>query len=211
MNQHITSSEVKPITELVNIFDQEAFASEVERIEGAAAKADTIAYRVKKTITTRIAENPQTYLRFSHLISETIEAYRAGRLSEVEYLKQMHDVLEQVQQGTARTIPARLHRYQHAHAYFGVLQGILEAMSGDLPEGLSEERLADMAIEMEAVIERRKIRDWTSNRDIQKAMMNDIEDYLYALKAQHGVSLTEVEMDLVLEQVLEVAKQRDRL
>jgi type I restriction enzyme R subunit len=114
MNQHITSSEVKPITELVNIFDSEAFASEVEKIEGTTAKADTIAYRVKKTITSRIAENPQTYQRFSDLITETIEMYRAGRLSEVEYLSRVQDILEQVQQGTAKTLPVRLHRSLHA-------------------------------------------------------------------------------------------------
>ena len=210
MNQHITSSEVRPITELVNIFDNEAFAIEVEKIEGTTARADTIAYRVKKTITARIAENPRMYQRFSQLISETIEAYRAGRLSEAEYLKQVRDILEQVQQGTARNIPARLHRYQHASAYFGVLQSVLEASSGGL-SAIPEDVLADMAIEIEKIIEKRKIRDWVANRDIQKAMMNDIEDYLYAIKAQYALSLTAVEMDLILEQILEVAKQRNHL
>ncbi len=211
MNQHITSSEVRPITELVNIFDREAFASEVEKIEGTAAKADTIAYRVKKTLTTRIAENPQTYRRFSQLITETIEAYRAGRLSEAEYLKQMRDILDQVQQGTARNIPARLHRYQHAQAYFGVLQNVLETSPGGLANGIAEDVQADMAIEIEKLIEGRKIRDWVTNRDTQNAMMNDIEDYLYTIKTQYGLPLAEVELDLLLEQVLEVAKQRDRL
>ncbi len=211
MNQHIISSEVKPITELVNIFDREAFACEVEKIEGTAAKADTIAYRVTKTITTRIAENPQIYQRFSHLITETIEAYRAGRLSEIEYLNQMHDILKQVQEGTARNIPERLHHYKHAQAYFGVLYSILDTIPGDRKEVISEDLLADMAIEIEKAIEKRKIRDWTRNRDIQKAMMNDIEDYLYAIKAQHSLPMTAVEMDLVLEQVLEVAKRRDQL
>jgi type I restriction enzyme R subunit len=210
MNQHITSSEVRPITELVNIFDSEAFASEVEKIEGTTARADTIAYRVKKTITTRIAENPRMYQRFSQLISETIEAYRAGRLSEAEYLKQVHDILEQVQQGRAKNIPARLHRYQHAPAYFGVLQSVLEASSDGL-SAIPEDILADMAIEIEKVIEQRKIRDWVANKDVHKAMMNDMEDYLYAIKAQHALSLTAVEMDLILEQVLEVAKQRNHL
>ena len=123
----------------------------------------------------------------------------------------MRDILGQVQQGTARNIPARLHRYQHAQAYFGVLQGILEASSDGPTDGISEDILADMAIEIEKVIEGRKIRDWITNRDIQKVMMNDIEDYLYAIKAQYGLPLTEVEMDLVLERVLEVAKQRERL
>ncbi len=123
----------------------------------------------------------------------------------------MQDILGQVQQGTARNIPARLHRYQHAQAYFGVLQNVLETSPGGLANGIAEDVLADMAIEIEKLIEGRKIRDWVTNRDTQNAMMNDIEDYLYTIKAQCGLPLTEVEMDLLLEQVLEVAKQRDRL
>jgi type I restriction enzyme, R subunit len=211
MNQHITAAEVKPITELVNIFDREAFASEVEKIEGDAAKADTIAYRVKKTVNMRVAENPQAYLRFSHLISETIEAYRVGRLSEVEYLKQVHDILSQVQEGKTKNIPTQLHRYQHAPAYFGVLQSVLEVSPEDILSGVGDDALADTAIEIEKIIEKRKIRDWVANRDIQKAMMNDVEDALYSLKEQHNVPLTTTEIDLILEQVLEVAKRRDRL
>ena len=211
MNQHITSSEVKPITELVNIFDHEAFAAEVEKVEGSAAKADTIAYRVKKTITERIAENPAVYRRFSQLITDTIEAYKAGRLSEAEYLKQMRDVLKQTQQGSDRNVPARLHRYQHAPAYYGILQSVLEPSLVGPAGVIPEELLADMAIEIEKVIEKRKIRDWTNNRDIHKAMMNDIEDYLYNIKEQYSMVVTSVEMDLILEQILEVAKQRDRL
>jgi type I restriction enzyme R subunit len=211
MNQHITSSEVQPITELVNIFDREAFALEVEKVEGIAAKADTIAYRVKKTITSRIAENPQVYQRFSQLITETIESYKAGRLSEAEYLRQMHDILEQVQEGKARTLPARLHQYQHAQVYFSIVQSILETSQNDRASLPSEEVLVEMAIKIEKIIEQRKIRDWVMNRDIHRAMMNDIEDYLYLLKKEQGLALSEVELDLVLEQVLDVAKQRDRL
>src|SRR5450755_1836805 len=211
MNQHITSSEVRQITEMVNIFDNDAFAAEVERIEGTAAKADTIAYRLKKTLTERVAESPVTYRRFSQLINETIEAYKAGRLSEAEYLKQMRDMLKQAQQGSDRSTPARLHHRQHAPAYFGVLQTLLEPSLKSLAGVAPDELLTDMAIRIEKIIEQRKIRDWTTNRDIHKGMMNDIEDYLYPLQAHHHFSVASVEMDLLLEQLLEVAKQRDRL
>ncbi len=211
LNQHITSSEVRQITEMVNIFDAEAFAAEVEQVEGTAAKADTIAYRLKKTLTERVSESPVMYRRLSQLITETIEAYRAGRLSEAEYFNQMRDMLKQTQQSSDQSTPARLHHYQHAPAYFGLLQSILGPSLKSLEGVASEELLADMAIEVEKIIEQRKIRDWTANRDIHKSMMNDIEDYLYPLQTQYNFSITSIEMDLLLEQLLEVAKQRDRL
>ena len=210
MNQHVTSQPVRPITELVNIFDSQAFASEVEQIEGTAAKADTIAYRAKKAVTARVAENPQLYQRFSQLITETIEAYRAGRLSEAEYFKRAQELLAQVQQGRDNNMPARLDQYQHAQAYFGVLQSVLEIYSTNLSDLISDDALADVAIEIEATIEKRKIRDWTTNTDIKNAMKNDIEDYLYAIKDRYKLPIDDEAMDVILEQVLEVARQRDQ-
>lgn len=209
MNQHISSTGVEQITELVNIFDQEAFAAEVERIAGTAAKADTIANRVKKTLIEHIDEDPIAYRRFSQLLTETIEAYRAGRLSELDYLKQAQAILAQVQQGTDRTIPAKLQRYKDARAYYGVLQQEL-GVGADRPSAVGDEQLADMAIAIEGLIEHRKIRDWVRNRDIHKAMMNDIEDYLYSIPALVPQLRSGTVLDQVLEQVLEIGKQRDR-
>lgn len=209
MNQHISSDGAEPITELVNIFDAEAFAAEVERIEGAAAKADTIANRVKKTLIAHLDEDPITYRRFSQLLTETIEAYRAGRLSELDYLKQAQAILAQVQQGTDRTTPTQLQRYHDAPAYYGVLQQEL-GTGADRPAAVGDTELADMAIAIEQLIEARKIRDWTRNRDIQKAMMNDIEDYLYSVTELRSQLNDGAVLDRVLEQLVDIAKQRDQ-
>ncbi|GHO49176.1 type I restriction endonuclease subunit R [Ktedonospora formicarum] len=211
MNQHVTSSEVKPITELVNIFDGEAFASEVEKVKGTAAKADIIAYRVKKTVTTRLAENPQVYQRFSDLINKTIEDYKAGRLNEAEYLKRASEVLEQVQQGKTSSMPEKLRRYRDAAAYYGVLESILELREQKINELISEEALADIAIGIEERLEKHKIRDWVNNNDVKNGMKTDIEDYLYDIESHYGLALTGIEKDLIMEQAVEVAKQRDRL
>ncbi len=71
--------------------------------------------------------------------------------------------------------------------------------------------LAEMAIAIERRIEGRKIRDWTTNRDVHREMMNDIEDDLYAMGEAHGLTLSGVALDLILERTIEVARQRDRL
>jgi type I restriction enzyme R subunit len=165
------------------------------------------ANRVKKTLIERLDEDPIACRRFSQLLTETIEAYRAGRLSELEYLKRAQAILAQVQQGTDRAIPAKLQRYRDARAYYVVSRqelGIAESSS------VSDEDVADMAIDIERLIDERKIRDWVRNRDIQKAMMNDIEDYLYSRTVPES-RLSSTVLDRILDQVLEIAKQRDRL
>ncbi len=76
VDDHVSTDEVTQLTELVNIFDKDAFAREVERIEGTAAKADTIAHRTKKSISEKMDQDPAFYKKFSKLLEETIKAYR---------------------------------------------------------------------------------------------------------------------------------------
>ncbi len=211
MDSHIKSSEVKPITELVNIFDAERFDAEVARLEGAAAQADTIANRIKKTASEKMEQDPAFYKKFSRLIDETIEAYKAGRLSELEYLKQMQTTVADMRTGQDETTLVQLRRYKHAPAYFGVIR---EPLSQYTPpnDGVSrDELLAEMAIKLEEIIERKKVRDWVNNLDVQNQMKLEMEDYLYSLKNLYQMPLTFGDIDLILDSVVEVARQRDQL
>ena len=70
---------------------------------------------------------------------------------------------------------------------------------------VDEDFTADVAIELEGIIERLKIRDWASNPDAQNRMKAAIDDLLY----DSGVPLTHEEMDYLMDKVIEVAKHRD--
>ena len=87
IDTHIESGEVQVITDLVNIFDKERFAEEVEKISGKAAKADTIASRTAKYITENMDTDPAFYKKFSQMLKETTfairtRANRRGRVSD---------------------------------------------------------------------------------------------------------------------------------
>ena len=45
LDTHVGTGEVEIVTSLVNVFDQEAFQQELDKLESAASKADTIAHR----------------------------------------------------------------------------------------------------------------------------------------------------------------------
>ena len=110
IDTHIESGEIKAITELVNIFDKEKFAEEVEKVTGTAAKADTIAYRTAKHITENMDADPVFYKRFSQLLKDTIEAYERGRITELEYLSVVTEYMEKVVSHMDETIPAFFER-----------------------------------------------------------------------------------------------------
>ncbi len=74
IDTHLQAEGVTTLTAQVDIFDAAAFDAEVMLVEGTAAKADTIAYRMKRTITENMAQDPAFYRRFSQMIEETILA-----------------------------------------------------------------------------------------------------------------------------------------
>ena len=210
LDGHIQSYQVTKVVEPVNIFDVERFEAELAKLGTAAAQADTIAHRVKQTLTEMMGRDPAFYSRFSKMIEETIEAYRQGRLSEQGYLKRTREIMEAVRTGRAAGLPEKLGRYRHAPAYYGVLREHLPQAPDGTGVDLAEIG-ADMAIAVEEIIERNKVRDWTTNLDVQNEMKQQIEDELYLLKERYGMALNGEELDALLERLIEVAKHRAAL
>ena len=205
MDEYIKATGTSTITELVNIFDAEKFDEEVEKLGSPAAKADTILNRMKRTITEHIDEDPAFYRRFSELIEETIEAYRQGRIDQLDYLHQSQKYLEQMRAGVDASQPAKLSRYVHAPAYYRVLREPL------LEHELDDDNVADVAIRMEEIVENNKITDWVMNLDVQNTIKRQIDEFLYDLEQGTDIHFEDNELDRMIEQVLEVAKARDRL
>ena len=140
IDTHIESGEVQVITDLVNIFDKERFAEEVEKISGKAAKADTIASRTAKYITENMDTDPAFYKKFSQMLKETISQYEQGRIDEAEYLTQATDLMNKVLNHTDSEIPDVLKDNNAARAYFGLSLEVYKA--AHLREGDAHCRLA---------------------------------------------------------------------
>jgi type I restriction enzyme R subunit len=212
IDTHIQSPEVKPITELVNIFDRERFAAEVEKIESAAAKADTIANRTKRTITERMDLDPAFYKRFSKMIEETIEAWKEGRISDLQYLETVENAMNSVRSREDNATPPELRRAKHAAAYFGL---ICETANNYYTEAERDRLMgaaSEVALRIEQIIEKHKIRDWVRNRDVHNQMKIEIEDYLFdEIQAKQGVQINTVMLDEILDNLIELARRRDAL
>src|SRR5690606_10985870 len=131
VDQHVGTGEVEKITDLVNIFDADAFAKEVEKLGSAASKADTIAYRTKRTMHDRMQEDPAFYRRFSEMLEDAIRAFREQRLSDAEYLRKVTEIAEKIKNRTGDDIPEPLAHRDVAKAFFGVLQDAFARYAAD--------------------------------------------------------------------------------
>lgn len=205
LDRHVGTGEVERLTELVDIFDREAFAKEVEKVGRPGAKADTIAYRTRKTISEHMAEDPAYYKRFSDLLEETIAAFRAQRLSDAEYLQRVQELSASVRDRTGDMVPEPVRYDPDARAFFGVVRESLAPYGKD---GVDIENAgAAAALDIERIIDERRTVNWTRNADVQNQMRNAIEDRLFALKDE-GLALSLEDIDTVMERSLELAKVR---
>ena len=212
INSHVTSSAVKPVTELVNIFDTEAFEQEVEKLESKAAKADTIASRTSKFITENMDSDPAFYKKFSQLLKETIAAYEQGRIDEVEYLQRVLKYKDDVLAHTDNELPDELQHNNAAKAYYGLALETYRRAFGDTPVDLKQLALDtawafDGIINRTLIIDGQVLVDWQQKSDIIGRMKIRLEDYLIdEVKRKYGLAFSFDDMDVIIDGCVEVAK-----
>jgi len=205
MDSHIQAPDVEVVTNLVNIFDVEAFDREVEMRVGKASKADTIASRLTKTVHERMDEDPVFYRKFSDLVQQAIDDYRQHRIDDAEYLRRVEAYLKTIRQGHESAMPEKLSGYKEAPAYYGVVEEVMVGYG--VEENRAKFLAADMAVDIEAIIGRKKKVDWTRMEDVIKDIQNDIDDYLFEAREKHGVSLSTEDMDAIIDRCVAIAKK----
>jgi len=106
LDTYVSSDTVEILTlEPVNIFDTAAMERAIDALDTPAAKADTIAFATERTITERMDEDPALFRKFSEMLRDTIQAFRDQLLSEIEYLRRIRDLRDQVVTRTGDDLP----------------------------------------------------------------------------------------------------------
>ncbi|MCU7848579.1 MAG: type I restriction endonuclease subunit R [Candidatus Thiodiazotropha sp. (ex Lucinoma kastoroae)] len=212
LDTHIQANEVIQLNEPVNIFDENTF-NEIKEDQGVyitqstAAKADAIAHATKKAITEKMDEDPAFYEKFSKLIQQAIDDFKAKRISDMAYFNQVTEIRGKVATRQHDDMPAKLEGNDDAMAFYGILKPFFEGDS--LDASLCEDISADSALAIQAILQRhRKVQFWDDD-DAQKQAMNDIDDYLYDyVKGNHNIDLNLEQMDEIIEHSMQVARHR---
>jgi len=207
LDTHVSATEVTQINAPLNIFDELAVQEVINASKSPSSKADTIASATKRTVIERMEQDPAFYRKFSELIQQSIDDFRARRISESEYLQRATEVWKAVANRQADDQPEGLLKNPDALAFYGLLKPFIEKHSQD--QTAIENVSAKSALSLCDIIKDQIIRDWISNEDVQKHMMDGIDDYLYdVVRDQHGIQLTPDEMDEIIQQSLQLARRR---
>ncbi len=212
LDTHISASEAIQLNEPVNIFDEKMFSKIKEEYgvygsKTTTAKADAIAHATRKAITEKMEEDPAFYEKFSKLIQQAIDDFRAKRISDMEYLNRVSEIREKVINREHEDVPANLQGNEDAMAFYGVIRPYFDVC------GLDGEALdtttSHAALAINDIIHRHwKVHFW-DDADAQKRTVNDIDDYLYdEIKGAQGVELGLNQMDEIIEKSMQLARHR---
>lgn len=212
LDTHISASEVVQLNVPVNIFDEAAFQRVVEQ-QGAGteknlgAKADAIAHATKRAINERLEQDPAFYQKFSKMIQQAIDDYRAKRVSDLEYLQHVTEIRNAVVSRKGDDLPAVLAKDADAAAVYGLLRPFV---MNHLPDdGQAQSCAAEAAQAVWKIFQRnRKVGYW-DDLDAQRRTMNEIDDYLYdEVKGTRDIALSTDEMDEIIEKTMQLARHR---
>jgi len=207
LDTYIATDDVQNITGAIDIFNKDARSEAIGEAHGEAAKADTIAHNTKRVLREKWQrEDPAFYKKFSRMLQEVIDAFRAQRMEAAEYLRRATDIMNAVLTRTGDDIPIDLAGREVAVAYYGSIKDVFDRTSAN---GCDKRQLAvETALTFDRIINSRRIVNWTTNTDIQNRMRQEMEDFLFELKGRTAMSLQFKEIDTILDECLDIARVR---
>lgn len=183
----ISAKEVNRLTELIGIFD-EGFDKELDRLGSNNARADAILHATSKVITEKYTLNPAFYEKLSLKIREILEAYKAGRLSDEEKIKQAKEIRKTLERGVEdpqATYPESIN------------SEVARALYDNLPQqmkDLENNVVAGFVLEcVDFFNAASKKPDWEHNTDIKNRLEQQIDDALCNIEEEHGIQFDSIQ------------------
>ncbi|MDW5441325.1 HsdR family type I site-specific deoxyribonuclease [Polaromonas sp. SM01] len=208
LDTHLQANDVLVLKTAVNILDDAALKRAIDEQEAItpAAQADIIAFNTKRVIEERIKVDPAYYEKFSRMIQQAIDDYRAKRINELAYLQKAKEARSAVLDRPRDDIPTSLRGNDHGIALFGLAKKIFDDV---VPPEQSVMLAQDTAQAALAVLAEHNVVDFWRNLEAMNQTRIELDHFLYdVVGGERGVKLSTAHMDAVIDQALALAKNR---
>ena len=150
--------------------------------------------------------DPEFYERFSKKISEILEEMRIGKLADIEALKQLRLIRDDVVDKKDETLPEKISSHKGADIFYRNLQ---ESFGKHIYD---EKVYIDIVLDILDIIKDEAIVDWYKNSDVKRKIMNAIDDYLYdVVKGQKNINLSDDEMKTIISTAMQLAENNNEV
>ncbi|MFZ2975892.1 MAG: HsdR family type I site-specific deoxyribonuclease [Candidatus Moraniibacteriota bacterium] len=206
LDKYVDARGVELLTKQVNITDRKQFEEAIENLGSDKSKAEAIAAQTQKTITEKMDMDPEFYERFSKKISEILEEMRVGKMADIEALKQMKLIRDDVVDKKDETLPDKISSHKGADVFY---RNLRESFGKRI---VDEQVYIDVVLDVLNIIKDEAIVDWYKNGDVKRKMMNAIDDYLYdVVKNKKNIELTNEEMKAIIDIAMQLAENNNEV
>lgn len=201
LDKYVDARGVELLTKQVNITDRKQFEEAVENLGSDKSKAEAIAAQMQKTITEKLETDPEFYEKFSKKISEILEKMRQGKLADIEALKQMKLIRDDVVNKKDAGLPEPIEAQKGSDVFYRNLRGQFDTVN------LNEDTYIAIILGIFTIIKNEAIVDWYKNMDVKRKMRNSIDDYLYDIvKGEKGIDVDNDHSKTIIDTVMQLAE-----
>lgn len=199
LDKYIDANGVELLTKQVVITDRARFKEAIDTLGTDKSKAEAIAAQTEKTIQQKMDSDPEFYERFSKKITEILRAMKEGKLADIEALKQLRLIEDDVVSKKDDTLPSPITEVLGSDVFYRNLRSNF----GDLEDHVYISIILDIfnIIKQEAIV------DWHKNADVKRRIKNVIDDYLYdQVKIEKGIGIDETNIQKIIDSVLTLSE-----
>lgn len=201
LDKYVDAKGVELLTKQINISDKKLFDEAVDSLGTDKSKAEAIAAQTQKTIAEKWVKDPEYYSRFSEKISKILEEMRLKRIADIEALKQLKLVSEDVVDKKDEEIPKNIAKNKGSDVFYRNLYSEFKNKK------VTEDNFIEIIIELFNIVKKEAIVDWYKNSDIKRKIMNALDDFLYdKVKNEKGVELSNEEIKNLISKLMTLAE-----
>ena len=173
LDKYVTAREAEILSKEINLSDMREFDQYIEDERNGLSdksKADAILAQTKKIIYEKYDQDKAFYGKFSDLIERLLVDLKTAKKEDLAaLLEQAKSYQSAVADYVDSDIPDDLRADKTAHPFYRNLRGFFA----------SSDDYADIVRHIVDLIKRRKVVDFSVKQEVRRAVINDIEDFLF--------------------------------
>jgi type I restriction enzyme R subunit len=202
MDDNIKAEEAELLTSQINISDRELFAQAIDGLGSDSSKAEAIAAQTQKIISEKAESDPKFYQKFSQKIDEIINNMRQKKLADIEALKQMKLIEDQVLNKKDDALPEEISKISGADIFYRNLKDNLEEFD------LDDKKYLSLVLDIFAILKKEAIVDWYRNSEVKRIIGNRLDDYIYdELIVKQGFKISPEKSREIIEKIIKLAEE----
>jgi len=197
VNQHITAEEAETLIEPIDINNSEEFKKALERLGSDKSRAEAIAAQTQRRITEifRAHGDEVLWKKFSDRIQAIIDALKAEKIADIEALKQLAIVTEEIDNRKDADLPEAIQKQNGADILYRNLKDLID-----------DKRYEEHILNLAKIVQENGVIDWWKNYDQKRVIENYLDDYIY-----DNMNVSEAINKKIREKVLEIAENNHEL